>query len=293
MKRNEQKILVAFDGSTESEEAFAAMMPLVRTGNPEVEILYVFETPTTASFPPTRLAEACQRLSADGVNAHLTIREGKPAEEILRYAKSCSPDLIVMETEGRTGLRRLARKSVAEEVLRHAEAPVLLVRPGGARKSWSRILVALDGSPRAEEILEDVVPLADQLDASVELARVALPPITGLQWGDAPGVVYHDNPRPYLRQVQARLLDAGISTRIAALEGRAASAILERAGRTDAFLIALTTHGRTGVERILMGSIAEEIVRHASCPVLVRRSTRTEGELSRQIPGGRGLFREG
>ncbi len=277
MKYRKQRIMVAFDGSPGSEEAFAAMMPLVQADNPEVAVLYVYEAPSASSFPPPRLAEACDRLRDKGVDAHLTIREGKPAEEILGYAKLRQSDLIVMETEGRTGLQRIAKRSVAEEVLRQAEAPVLLVRPGGARKAWSRMLVALDGSTRAEEILEDIIPLAIRLDATVELVRVALPTITGTGVGDIPGVVFHDDPKPYLRQVQSRLLEEGIVTRIAPMEGRAASAILERARKTDASLIALTTHGRTGVERILMGSIAEEVVRHAACPVLVRRTVRNDG----------------
>jgi nucleotide-binding universal stress UspA family protein len=139
------------------------------------------------------------------------------------------------------------------------------------------MIVALDGSQQAEAILEDVIPLAKKLDASVELVRVALPAITGMGIGDIPGVVFHDDPKPYLREVQIRLLEEGINARIAPLEGRAASAILERAKVTDAFLIALTTHGRTGVERILMGSIAEEIVRHASCPVMIRRNAKADG----------------
>jgi nucleotide-binding universal stress UspA family protein len=277
MNLKKQRILVAFDGSVASEEAFVAMKPLLRGENPEVEVLYVFEGAEGSHFPPPHLAETCDRLRASGVDAHLTIRQGKPAEEILRYANLRQPDLIVMETEGRSGLQRIAKKSVAEQVLRQAEVPVLLVRPGGARNSWSRILVALDGSSRAEEILEDVIPLAEQLDASVDLARVALPTITGTGVGDIPGVVFHDDPRPYLQQIQDRLLKAGIKARIAPLEGRAASAILEWAAKSDAFLIALTTHGRTGLERVLMGSIAEEIVRHASCPVLARRSARTDG----------------
>lgn len=277
MKMKIQRILAAFDGSAESEEAFAAMMPLVQKENPEVTVLYVFEAPTTSYFPPPRLAEAVDALQAKGVDAHLTIREGHAAEEILKYAHLRQPDLIVMETEGRTGLARLAKRSVAEEVLRHAEAPVLLVRPGSSRKSWSRMLVALDGSSRAEEILQDIIPLADRLDASIELARVALPTITGMGIGDVPGVSFHDDPKPYLRQVQAQLQEEGINTRIAPLEGRAAAAILKRAQDTDAFLIALTTHGRTGFERILLGSIAEEIVRNATCPVLVRRSVRADG----------------
>lgn len=272
-----QRILVAVDGSTESEEAFAAMMPLVREEHPEVTVLYVFDAPAMSYLPPAGLSEACARLRAEGVDAHLTIREGKPAEEILRFATLREPDLIVMETEGRSGLQRLAKKSVAEEVLRHAEVPILLVRPGGARKSWSRILVPLDGSSLAEEILQEVLPLAERLGASVELIRVALPTITGMGVGDIPGVVYRDDPTPYLRQIQTRLKEAGIDVQIAALEGRAASAILERAKNGDASLIAMTTHGRTGVERLVMGSIAEEIVRNASCPILLRRSARSDG----------------
>src|SRR5688572_15527138 len=163
-----QRIVAAFDGSAASEEAFAAMMPLVRADQPEVAVLYVFPAPAMSYFPPPRLAEACAALRAEGVDAHLTIREGNPVEEIVKYVKLRQPDLLVMETEGRSGFRRLAKASVAEEVLRQVDLPVLLVRPGAARSSWSRFLVALDGSPRAEEILQDVVPLARRLGATVE-----------------------------------------------------------------------------------------------------------------------------
>jgi nucleotide-binding universal stress UspA family protein len=178
-------LVAAFDGTEASEEAFAAMMPLIRQDQPEVAVLYVYPAPAMSYFPPPRLAEACARLRGDGVNAHLTIREGNPVEEILKYLKQRRPDLLVMETEGRSGLRRLARRSVAEEVLHQTDVPVLLVRPGAARNAWSRMLVALDGSSRAEEILQDVVPLAERLQAAVELVRVALPPVTGLGLGDA------------------------------------------------------------------------------------------------------------
>ena len=139
------------------------------------------------------------------------------------------------------------------------------------------MLVALDGSARAEEILQDIVPLAVRLPAEVELVRVALPPVTGLAFGDAPGVIHHEDPMPYLREVQTRLREEGLDARIAVPTGRAAAALLERARDTDASLICLTTHGRTGFERVLLGSTAEEVVRRASCPVLLRRSVRVDG----------------
>jgi nucleotide-binding universal stress UspA family protein len=272
-----QRIVAAFDGTDASEEAFAAMMPLVRMDQPEVAVLYVTPSPRASTVPPPRLAEACARLREEGVDAHLTLREGEPASAILAYLQQRRPDLLVMETEGRSGIRRLAQRSVAEEVLHHSEVPVLLVRPGGSRKSWSKMMVALDGSPRAEEILEDVVPLARRLHASVELVRVALPPITGLSVGDVPGVVVHDDPEPYLREVKARLVEEDVEVRIAAPQGRAASALLERAKDSDASLICLSTQGRTGFERVLLGSTAEEVIRRASCPVLVCRSVRVDG----------------
>lgn len=270
-------IVAAFDGSEASEEAFAAMMPLIRQDQPEVAVLYVYPSPAMSYFPPPRLAAACDRLRADGVNAHLTIREGNPVEEILSYLRQRRPDLLVMETEGRSGLRRLAQRSVAEEVLHRTDIPVLLVRPGAAKSAWSRMLVALDGSARAEEILQDAVPLAARLHADMELVRVALPPVTGMALGDAPGIVHHEDPMPYLREVQARLREEGVEARIAAPTGRAAAALLERARDTEASLICLTTHGRTGFERVLLGSTAEEVVRRASCPVLLRRSGRIDG----------------
>jgi len=277
MMQKFQSIVAAFDGSEPSEEAFAAMMPLVREDRPDVAVLYVYPAPATSYFPPPRLAEACERLRADGVDAHLTIREGDPAEEILTYLKQRRPDLLVMETEGRSALRRMAHRSVAEDVLHQVEVPVLLVRPGAARKSWSRMLVALDGSSRAEEILQDVVPLARRLHSSVELVRVALPSIPVWAAAEAGGGAREEDPTPYLRQVQARLLEEGVDARIHAPQGRAAAALLERARDSDASLICLTTHGRTGFERVLLGSTAEEIVHQASCPVLVRRSVQVDG----------------
>jgi len=272
-----RRIVATFDGSEPSEEAFAAMMPLVRADQPEVAVLYVYPAPAMSYFPPPRLAEACARLRAEGVDAHLTIREGDPVEEILTYVKQREPDLLVMETEGRSGLKRMARRSVAEEVLHRAELPVLLVRPGAAKRSWNRMMVALDGSSRSEEILQDVIPLARRLHSSVELVRVALPSIPVWAAAEAAGGPREEDPTPYLREVQARLLEEGIEARLHAPHGRAAAALLERARDSDASLICLTTHGRSGFERVLLGSTAEEVVHHASCPVLVRRSVRVDG----------------
>jgi len=279
MKTMFRRILAACDGSPESEEAFAAMLPLLRTGNPDVLVVYVFENPHASYNPPAQLAKTCAALRANGVQARLQTLEGKPAAEIVRLAKERDADLIVMSTQGRGGLRRLLMGSVAEAVIRTSDIPVLVARPGTAAGDWKRMVVALDGSTRGEDILQDVIPLAERLKASVELIRVALPPMTIGGLGDAPGAMVADDPLPYLKQLQSRLAGEGFDAAVKALDGRAAAEIVRHATESGASLLCLTTHGRTGLERVLMGSVAEEVVRNAPCPVLLRRSARVDGIL--------------
>ena len=267
-----RRILVPMDGSAEAEVALGAIMPLARAYGPEVIVFCVLEGADPSMKAPAYLAKACAALRANGVNASLDVREGKPAEEILAYAKEKEVDLIALSTHGRTGVRRILAGSVAEAVLRGAEAPLLVCRPGTVQPEWKRILVALDGSPRAEEVLEEIVPLARKLGLGVHLAKVALPVVSGAGVGEFPIVIPAEDPMPYLNEVAKRLQMQGVDARPVALEGRAAFEILRHAAETGANLVAMTTHGRTGVARVLLGSIAEEILRHAPCPVLVKRT---------------------
>jgi nucleotide-binding universal stress UspA family protein len=274
MKERIERILVTTDGSTESEHAFAAMMPVVRSYEPEVAVLYVLDHPEASFQPPARVAKACSALRASGVNAHLEIREGKPADEIVRLGNRM--DLIVMATHGRGGFKRLLMGSVTESVIRRSEIPVLVTRPGTPVRSWNRLVVALDGSPRSEQILEDVVPLARRLKASVDVVQSAMLPITMSGIGDIPGVQIHEDPTPYLERVKSRLATEAVEAKVAALEGRAGAEILRYVEERGASLLCMTTHGRTGLSRALMGSIADELIRHAPCPVLLRRNVRSE-----------------
>ena len=271
---NEQirRILVASDGSPESEGVFAAAMPFVRKDDPEVSVLHVLEGPEESFTPPARVAKACRVLRTFGVKAHLEIREGKPAEEILRLSKERGIDLVVLSTHGRRGIRRVLMGSVTEEVLRRSESPVLVTRPGLTAGDWTRIVVPLDGSPRGEAILEEVVPLARKFRTSVELVRAAMPPVTMSGLGEIPGPVLRDDPMPYLLQVQKRLRSMGVEASVTGLEGRAASEIVRHAAEGQAALLCLSTHGRSGFARVLLGSVAEDVVRNAPCPVLLRRS---------------------
>ncbi len=279
-----RRILVPMDGSSEAEVALGAIMPLARAYGPEVIVFCVLEGADPSMKAPAYLAKACAALRANGVNASLDVREGKPAEQILAYAKEKNVDLIALSTHGRTGARRVVAGSVTEAVLRRAGVPLLVCRPGTVQPEWKRILVALDGSPRAEEVLEDVVPLARKLGVAVSLVKVALPVVSGAGVGEFPIVILAEDPMPYLNDAAKRLQTLGVDARPTGLEGRAAFEVLRHAAESGANLIAMTTHGRTGLARVLLGSIAEEILRHAPCPVLVRRTQTAAVEAARSVP---------
>src|SRR5262252_7082921 len=106
MKESFERILVPLDGSPASESVFPAIMPLVRAYAPEVAVLYVFEDPEASFNPPARIAKACSALRCTNVNAHLELREGMPAEEIVRAARDKKADLIAISTHGRGGAVR-------------------------------------------------------------------------------------------------------------------------------------------------------------------------------------------
>ena len=280
MMEKVERILVTTDGSAEAEHAFAAMMPIVRADHPAVTVLHVLEGPNASFTPPALVAKACAALRAAGVNAHLRLTEGKPAEEIVRL--SAESDLVVMSTHGRGGFKHLLLGSVTEQVIRDAEVPTLVTRPEVAVHDWTRMVVALDGSARGEQILEDVIPLARRLHLSVQLIRAAMPPITMTGLGDLPGVEVIDDPRPYLESVSAWLGTQGIDASVKALDGRAGAEILRHAGESGANLLCMTTHGRTGLSRALLGSIADEVIRHAPCPVLLKKSIGEKQRVAKQ-----------
>ena len=267
------RILVPTDGSLESESAFAAILPLVKAYAPEVTVLYVFEDPDASYCPPAQIAKVCRGVRAAGMNAHLELREGMPAEEILRAAKSSKVDLIAMSTHGRGGLSRLVAGSVAESVLRRAVVPLLVTRQGSNAQSWKKIVVALDGSDRGNSILPDAFRLAKKLGSTLDFVRVALPVVHPTGVGEIPMIPFPPaDPMPFLNALVERARSEGIDAHAVGLEGRACSQILRHVQESGAGLLCMATHGRTGLTRVILGSIAEEVLRNAPCPVLLRRS---------------------
>jgi nucleotide-binding universal stress UspA family protein len=190
-----------------------------------------------------------------------------------------------MATHGRSGPSRWVRGSVAERVLRGSSSTVLLANPRALDQAeqdlrFGSVLVPLDGSSQSESILPTVIELAKLYGAGVKLLRVgwlapaamdypvhaAIPPVTP------------EELEATLEAPRARLQAAGLKVETAVSFGFEADEILAAIEREPGTLLAMTTHGRTGLDRWLFGSVAEKVLRACTCPVLVKRVAAFAGE---------------
>ena len=218
------------------------------------------------------------------------MRFGRPADEILAFAGELGADLIAMSTHGRSGISRWVFGSVVDRVLRGATCPVLLVRAGTQRRSeYQRILVPLDGSELAEQVLPYVKALIHPNHTRVFLVSVLT---TGL--GDRTVALLTSYPpglrlattalhyaeiqlRGYLRSVAAALREQGAVVHVAVRRGPPAEEILAYAAEVEADLIGMTTHGLSNVSRWVYGNVAGKVLQGAHSPVLVIRPTSGQG----------------
>ncbi len=301
-----RSILVPLDGSSFGEHALplaagsarraGAKLSLVHVHNRDVEpelptlTPYQFEGLTarglerrTADEEGAYLAEVSRRLSERAPLALSTAMLGGVLPTSLeRYVREGDGDLLVMTTHGRGALGRLWLGSVADTLVRRAGKPVLLIHAVEGERATreaeplvERILVALDGSSLAEQVLPHAADLARLLGAKVELLSVVTPAMVaggtfGLQPGAAPGDTIA-GAQAYLRRIAATL-GAGLAVETHATTGAdPAAGICAAAAMRDAGLIALATHGRSGLNRLVAGSVAERVVHNTFLPVLLLR----------------------
>ena len=210
------------------------------------------------------------------------IVRGTPAETILEISKD-GDTLIAMATHGRSGAKRWLLGSVAEKVLRGTTNPLFLVRAASAKSSPQRILnsivVPLDGSSLAERMLPTVAKWAHALDVEVTLIRAFEFPASAY-FGSEDDLPDYDAFREearkeaaeYLKEKADSLIAEGVRTvSTRTIEGPAADEILSYAQTAPRAVIAMSTHGRSGVRRWILGSVTEKVVRHSDDPVLVVR----------------------
>lgn len=287
-----ERILVPLDGTPLAEEALRPAVSLAREGGADVHLATVV-TPIRAEFSdmvPGVADEApddsyMQRIAArvrDAGVAHVAIARlsGSDIADCLEaHRKEVGADLVVMCTHGRGAVQRAWLGSVADALVRVSEAPILLVRGDSgvdlpipdlrADMRFRRVLVPLDGSHFSRQALSHAVRLGGDEGTTYVLARV----IEASSGSTGSGL---DKARP-LAEAKMKLEVQSFQSNGRAVESAvefapsAAQGILDLARRSTAEVIVIATHGLSGVKRLLLGSVADKVVRGADVPVLVVR----------------------
>ncbi len=296
-----EKILVALDGSKLSEGILPYAHFISAKLTIPVELVHVIDTeipiPAASAQQPRYqdVMSAEKKHSMDYLKkiaasfdrpatVDCAVEIGKPAEVIVDRAAANRSTLIAMTTHGRSGINRWLLGSVADKVLHAAANPLLLVRAKEKTEKTEaiplkRVLVPLDGSQLAEMVLPHAAALAWQMGLGIVLLRV---------YG-FPTPVFAEDYGPYVEELWTQLetetqeyLDqkarelkaqglANVSTVV--LGGFGAEKIIEVAQQGSETLVAMCTHGRSGVNRWVMGSVTDRVVRHSGDPVLIIRAT--------------------
>jgi len=213
------------------------------------------------------------------------VEKDRAEEAIIGKAGADAGVLIAMATHGRSGLNRFLLGSVAEKVLRGSDNPLVLVRAKEEAKTsgeapFKSIIVPLDGSELAESVIPLAVTMAEKLGLEVVLFRAYHIPYNAYGGDDGYMVNYdelidsvRDEAKEYLDKKVAEVTKLGVA-KVSALskEGFAGDEIIALGHKTPDGLIAMCSHGRSGVKRWVLGSVTENVVRHSDGPVLVVRA---------------------
>ncbi len=293
-------ILTPLDRTSFAEQSLPLAAGIARRANAkldlvEVHSLYALEAPSAGWIPfDTESDDECrqqEQLYLDATAKRVTLMSEIPvttgvlagcvvlpkmiADSILERAKSDKTDLIVMVTHGHGQVNRAVGGSVADELVRRASIPVLLVRPGEKANDIipepviDNILIALDGSPLAEQVLDPAFDLARLMEATCKLIRV-VPPESSQGDLKSGAASERQEAEIYLERVANRLRTQGVEAQTHVLAARhVVDAVIKEAQAQTNCLIALSTRGRGGLKRLVLGSVADQLIRTSELPVLV------------------------
>jgi len=299
-------LMVPLDGSEFGRYAIPWALAIAQPANAHVHLVHVPMPPYGMGAVDEMLVAAevaeTQRASAEEALIDLAERlrlgtdvvfeaamvEGSPADALVAYAAAHAIDLIVMTTHGRTGFARAFIGSVSDTVVRQSRSPVLLVRPDRhppeerEPAAVSEVLVLLDGSPASELILDHAAELCRLTGAGCTLLHVVTPELllTGVAVpaAMAPRVAADDErmAEAYLASQAERLRDGHVPWTTATVRHPdLAEGILEYCATHPVSLVAMTTRGTAGVERAVLGSATDALLRKTHLPILVASSHET------------------
>lgn len=298
------RILVPLDGSKTAENVLPYARTFAARLKVPVELLAVIDIAEMATHIARgrpghidTLVEDSERFSEaylqgvaktfPGGAVRYIVERGRAEDTIIEKAASDKGTLIAMATHGHSGLNRFLMGSVAEKVLRATSNPLLLIRASEQAKTageapLTSVVVPLDGSAVAEAALPGVVDLAKKLDLEVVLFGAYRVPYGAYSGADGYyGINFEEltaavkaETTEYLQKKTNELKAAGIAkVSYETSEGPAADEIIKFAKSKPASLIAMSSHGRSGVQRWVLGSVTETVVRHSGNPVLVLRGS--------------------
>lgn len=297
------KILIPLDGSMTAEKVLPYARNLAVKLKIPIELLAVIDIAEMAAHVPAAKARFLDTMidegmrnsesylrgvaaTFSGVSVKCTVEKGRAEDAITKKGESDAAMLIAMATHGRSGLNRFLLGSVAEKVLRGAANPLLLVRASEEVKSpgeagFTSIIVPLDGSELAESVLPMVAAVAKKLSLEVVLFRSYHAPYNAYAGDESFYAANYDEligsvrdaANEYLNGKLGEMRKLGVEkVSCVAKEGFAGDEIIAMGRNVPGALIAMCSHGRSGVKRWVLGSVTENVVRHTDTPVLVVRA---------------------
>ncbi|MFC7135395.1 MULTISPECIES: universal stress protein [Salinibaculum] len=286
-----ERILVPTDGSTHAERATDQALSLASAFDATVHALGVVNVGALAgpydwSPPPESFIDRYRKQAKKNLEHveaqwthpdryHGEVREGRPSSVILDYISEADIDLVAMGTHGRTGLERFVLGSVAEHVLRASPIPILVTRAvedESPTLPYQNVLIPTDGSECASGAVDHALAIASATDATAHVINV----FDSVAYSGEPG---SDPPADFLETVERagteaieavaeRFEAAGVDAKTVVMEGRASNGILSYAEDNDIDAVIMGTHGRSRLDRFLLGSTTERVIRRSDLPVI-------------------------
>jgi nucleotide-binding universal stress UspA family protein len=287
------KIMVPLDGSELAEVTLWYAARLAGRLGSEITLVYV-NAPNELTSPHMyerylqdtagRVKEHATRTAAETGGGEITVDykllKGDPAEEIVDYADKAKVDLMILSTQGKSGIKRWAMGNVANKVVRATRKQVLIIRAKGSKAdvykdSLTKVLVPVDGSRESESILGFVGEIALKLNLEIVLLHI-WPRHTDLY--SPTGVKAREKiekrENEYIQRMAERLKGEGINARPVfreVMQGHEAVEIIKLAEQEQFSMVAMATHGRSGISRWIFGSNAEKVLNEGSTPLLLVR----------------------
>lgn len=279
-----KKILVAYDGSLSSDNALLQAFQLandekswitVATVIPEytgdLDLTVGIVQKTLVRQGEQLLAKAASIAKQEGALVKTVLEEGEIYERLVDLAEAQNCGVIVAGRRGKSSLERALMGSVTARVIGLSQRDILVV-PIGTKIGWKSILVATDGSRHSFFATERAIDIAKSYGG--RLTAISVVDVPDELYGEAPSLVDDlvNKAKSYVSAVRDKAEAEGVASDVLVREGESYKAIVKIAVQNSTDLIVMGSHGRTGLKRLLMGSVTEKVIGHAPCPVLVVKS---------------------